>query len=881
MSNTNLQTWIGLDSYDEQNSGIFYGRSKEIKEIISSINYNTQTIIYGPSGIGKSSIIKAGVFPKARDNNFLPIYIRLIHNDKTSYTEQIIQTTKEELKKHNADIEKVLRITENDEQSIWEFFQSNVFWSKDNFPLTPMIVIDQFEEIFTLARNKKTVDSFFEELFDLVNNYIPRYVRKYISEKQAYKKFSDEINYKLIVILREDFLGKLEDYDKKYPSLKKNRYSLQAINEEQAKDIILKPGGDLVDIEVAKEIIKKITDEADFEFDEIPEITVEPALLSLFCTELDEKRASEKKSKITVQLIEDFGDDIIKEFYEREISKVSEKTIEFLENKILTSGGFRDSVAVEDALQYGILEEELKTLEENRIIRISERDGLRRIEYTHDILCKVAQENRENRKINQENLKSKKRGRIKTLTISLLLFFIIVGSITVYFSNYHTYVKYSSKLVKNGGFWTGFDDLSMSAASHKTFYYKLSKIGYGGPYTLMEAYDGYGNLTTDHNISTLLLNQWDDDDLEAEKEATEKVKTVCKWQFVKGKNNEILREDAFDKNDSLIFSFTYSQKIDAGDKSFVYGRFTDSKQLPFKQREKGISNIRITYDSTGNALLYEYFDNEGKPAKNSWNAYGEEREYYKNGLLKKHSSLDEFGEYMIDRAENTGMIYDYNEQGNIIRSTSFDTKGNVKNVKDGYAIVEYEYDTYGNMTKVLYFDENNQPCKAFNLIYGSLSKFNDKGKIIETRYLDKDGTSVIKSEETYSKIIKEYDDAGNTTNETYWDATDNYYNYAGVAKYLSTYSDDKLTERKKYRYDKEADTLQLTYHYKTWLNNKKQKTLSFWYDHDYEYINYFETATFGENGDRKSMATYSYPGEYHELNLENTNIWETIENKLV
>ena len=174
MNDTKSHPWIGLDSYDEFNSEIFFGRTEEINEILSSINYNTQTVIYGPSGIGKSSIIKAGIFPKVRKNYFLPIYVRLNHNDKTTYTEQVIKTTKEELKENSADIENVLKITDNYERSLWEFFQSNNFWSKDNFPLTPIIIIDQFEEIFTLARSKRSVDSFFEELLVPLEDWLSK-----------------------------------------------------------------------------------------------------------------------------------------------------------------------------------------------------------------------------------------------------------------------------------------------------------------------------------------------------------------------------------------------------------------------------------------------------------------------------------------------------------------------------------------------------------------------------------------------------------------------------------------------------------------------------------------------------------------------------------
>ena len=64
-----------LDSYREGQA--IYGRDTEILTITESINYNIQTFIYGKSGIGKTSLIQAGIFPKLRELKFFPVNIRL------------------------------------------------------------------------------------------------------------------------------------------------------------------------------------------------------------------------------------------------------------------------------------------------------------------------------------------------------------------------------------------------------------------------------------------------------------------------------------------------------------------------------------------------------------------------------------------------------------------------------------------------------------------------------------------------------------------------------------------------------------------------------------------------------------------------------------
>jgi len=68
----------------------------------------------------------------------------------------------------------------------------------------------------------------------------------------------------------------------------------------------------------------------------------------------------------------------------------------FIEERLLTASGHRDSIAVEVALQTpGIGEEALAQLVHGRLVRIEEQGGLRRIELTHDLLTGVIAERRQ------------------------------------------------------------------------------------------------------------------------------------------------------------------------------------------------------------------------------------------------------------------------------------------------------------------------------------------------------------------------------------------------------------------------------------------------------------------------------------------------------
>ena len=49
--------YLGLVPYDEQDAAYFFGREKETRLILANLFASPLTLLYGPSGVGKSSIL--------------------------------------------------------------------------------------------------------------------------------------------------------------------------------------------------------------------------------------------------------------------------------------------------------------------------------------------------------------------------------------------------------------------------------------------------------------------------------------------------------------------------------------------------------------------------------------------------------------------------------------------------------------------------------------------------------------------------------------------------------------------------------------------------------------------------------------------------------
>lgn len=63
----------GLKPFALGDEAIFYGRREDVRLIVANLYAAPVTILYGPTGVGKSSVLQAGVLPKLRDSA-VPVY---------------------------------------------------------------------------------------------------------------------------------------------------------------------------------------------------------------------------------------------------------------------------------------------------------------------------------------------------------------------------------------------------------------------------------------------------------------------------------------------------------------------------------------------------------------------------------------------------------------------------------------------------------------------------------------------------------------------------------------------------------------------------------------------------------------------------------------
>jgi len=146
------EPWLGLLSYRPQHQSFFFGRTQETEELLRMIRREALTVVFGPSGTGKTSLLNAGVFPRLEKESFLPIYVRLDHSPGSPPADRQIRARIDAVIRENGiDVASLLEAASQppsspEQEPVWEYLHRVEFWNRQNYPVTPVLFFDQFEE---------------------------------------------------------------------------------------------------------------------------------------------------------------------------------------------------------------------------------------------------------------------------------------------------------------------------------------------------------------------------------------------------------------------------------------------------------------------------------------------------------------------------------------------------------------------------------------------------------------------------------------------------------------------------------------------------------------------------------------------------------------
>ncbi len=238
-----VNPYLNLSHYGPENKKLFFGREDFIDKIIKRIvdHKKTLTVITGPSGSGKSSVVLAGIVPslsdKQKDKWQFTYFRPRIHPFK-----EIAYALSPLIEKYSNSPIDLADELQRDPKSIEENLKSiRTAISKDQ---NLMIIIDQFDEIFYSNIEDETCSSFVNCLLLAIN-----------SSKKFGKIF-------FVITLKKSSLD--DSIFLKYPEIYKNfsdnESLLPQIKDPELKDIIVKPAV-ACSFRVSDRLVKKLITE--------------------------------------------------------------------------------------------------------------------------------------------------------------------------------------------------------------------------------------------------------------------------------------------------------------------------------------------------------------------------------------------------------------------------------------------------------------------------------------------------------------------------------------------------------------------------------------------------------------------------------------------
>lgn len=250
-----------------------------------------------------------------------------------------------------------------------------------------------------------------------------------------------------------------------------------------------------------------------------------------------------------------------------------------------------------------------------------------------------------------------------------------------------------------------------------------------------------------------------------------------------------------------------------GDKDNIYGQayeYDDEGRIitvkflgqdgKVRGNKIGLGIKKYTYDDDDNWATVAYYSPDGKPSHDGNNCALVTLSYDKwgNRISEVYTSMDGKPSLRTDNAV-FGFKYEYDDDGNRIKQTCINGKGEPMTNKFGWVTEAIKYDENGFCTELRFLDLNNEPAnnsqdgEAVSIIK---SKPNDVGLDLETSYYNTAG-ELMEQTTGVARVVWEYDSVGNIIRVSDYDKKGNPALCNGFFSSVTLEYDDFYRETKK------------------------------------------------------------------------------------
>ncbi|MEN3332622.1 MAG: hypothetical protein V7641_1987 [Blastocatellia bacterium] len=371
-----------LDYYTERDTQLFFGREAEVASVSSQIVAHRSFILHGRSGVGKSSLLRAGLMPRLKAAGHHVFVIRSFTDPLHQMTAALAHLLNDELPRPTYDettsppaealsmnvltpggAGSLAALDEHEPAPLAELMgQAERRWPGRSV----IFFLDQFEEFFTLL-GEETRAGFLEEMTRLFAH--------------------EELPFRLLFALREDLLAEMSQLKAAIPEIFHHEYRLKRLSREQAAVAITAPAR-AVGCHYDDALVARLLDDLN------DHDLVDPPQLQIVCDNLYDAR--EATCELTLELYNRLGgaSQILASYLERVLRRFNAadlQTVKTILTALISTEGQRlvlraTELTARVRSARPAVELLIEELVAARVVRRRRQDGDAWIELAHDFL---------------------------------------------------------------------------------------------------------------------------------------------------------------------------------------------------------------------------------------------------------------------------------------------------------------------------------------------------------------------------------------------------------------------------------------------------------------------------------------------------------------
>ncbi|MBN8658492.1 MAG: SUMF1/EgtB/PvdO family nonheme iron enzyme, partial [Anaerolineae bacterium] len=208
---TGESPYMGLRYFDTSDADLFFGREALTAELLKRVKNETFLAIVGASGSGKSSVARAGLIPVWKKENERGI-IHII-----TPTTHPLESLASSLTRDSESVTATSTLMDDMNRDVRSL---RLYVKKTLGEAKLLLLVDQFEETFTLCKDIDERKAFIENLLSLAD---------------------ENGSTRVVITLRADFYHHCLEFEGLRLTLEKHQANLGAMTQDELREAILKP----------------------------------------------------------------------------------------------------------------------------------------------------------------------------------------------------------------------------------------------------------------------------------------------------------------------------------------------------------------------------------------------------------------------------------------------------------------------------------------------------------------------------------------------------------------------------------------------------------------------------------------------------------------